>query len=70
MVILRSQNKINQFIDDFNLIESLSVSGRYLAKHLLDCFHFAHTDALGGVGLDGPFGCFDLIVYLRFFGVY
>ena len=30
-----------------------SVSGRYLGKRLLDCFHIAHTHALGGVAFWG-----------------
>ena len=34
------------------------VSGRYLAKRLLDCFHIAHSHALGGV--DVPFRGFEL----------
>ena len=35
-----------------------SVSGRYLAKRLLDCFHTAQTHPSGGV--DVPFGGYDL----------
>ena len=35
-----------------------SVSRRYLAKRLLDCFPIAHPHSLGGV--DVPFGGFDL----------
>ena len=35
-----------------------SVSGRYFAKRLLDCFHTAHTHPSGGV--DVPFGGYDL----------
>ena len=34
------------------------VSGGYLAKRLLDCFHIAHSHASGGV--DVPFEGFDL----------
>ena len=46
-------------IIDFNwLLMSSSVSGRYPAKRLLNCFHTAHTNPSGGV--DVPFGGYDL----------
>ena len=47
-----------------------SVSGRHLAKRLLNCFHTAHTHSWGGV--DVPFGVmtFDLIFDLWFGGDY
>ena len=45
---------ILEAIIDFNYWQMIiSVSGRYLEKHLLDCFHIAHTHPLGGV--DVPF---------------
>ena len=46
-------------IIDFNWLRMISsVSGRYLTKRLLDCFHTAHTPP--SVGVDVPFGNYDL----------
>ena len=41
-----------------------SVSGWYLAKRLLDCFHTAHTHPSGGV--DVPFVGYDLWLIIDF----
>ena len=46
-------------IIDFNLWRMISsVSGRYIRKRFLDCFHIACTHPSGGV--DVPFGGCDL----------
>ena len=58
-------------IIDFNWLRIISsVSGRYLAKRFLDCFHTAHTNLSAGV--DVPFGGYDLCPNfdLRFWGDY
>ena len=59
-------------IIDFNWWQMIiSVSGRYLGKHLLDCFHTAHTHPSGGV--DVPLlgvMTFDLIFNLWLCGHY
>ena len=46
-------------IIDFNWLRMISsVSGRYLGKRSLNCFHTAHTNPWGGV--DVPFRGYDL----------
>ena len=48
-------------IIDFNSLRmTSSVSGRYLARRPLNCFHTAHTNPSGPV--DVPFGGYDLLL--------
>ena len=59
MCLLGVMNFDFEAIIDFNrLLMISSVSRRYLRKHLLDCFHTAHTHPSGGV--DEPFLGYDI----------